>query len=206
MASLPQTLDPTTTALFIGDMQNGFMHPQGAYARGGATAPEFDAIVPAIRSIAEVLRARGGLVVASQFTIPLGRGGVSLISPHLKALRPFLGAGAFAPGSFDQQVIAELDPLVDARVEKVAFSAFHASRLEHVLRRERIETLICTGIVTNGGVASTVRDAHTRDIATLVVADGCAAMRPAIHAATLADLANVTVVTDAAAVLKLLSA
>jgi nicotinamidase-related amidase len=199
-----QTLDPATTALFIGDMQNGFMHPEGAYARGGATSPDFAATVPVIRAVAEALRARGGLVVASQFTIPLGRAGASLISPHLKALRPFLGEGAFAPGSFDQRVIDELAPLVDCLVEKVAFSAFHASRLEHLLRRERITTLLCTGIVTNGGVASTVRDAHTRDFNTIVIADGCAAMRPAIHAATLADLANVTAVTESAVVLRAL--
>jgi ureidoacrylate peracid hydrolase len=32
-----------------------------------------------------------------------------------------------------------------------------------VLRKAGIDTLIVCGIVTNGGVASTVRDAHVRD-------------------------------------------
>ncbi len=199
----PTRLDPATTALFIGDMQNGFMHAQGAYARGGASPAAFWEIVPAVSALARAMRAAGALVVASQFTIPTGRGGASLISPHLKALRPFLAQGAFAPGSFDQAVIAELQP-VDCLVEKVAFSAFYNSRLEVVLHRSGIETILFTGVVTNGGVASTVRDAHTRDFQTLVIADGCAAMRPEIHAATLADLAHVTRVIDSQSALDLI--
>ena len=48
-------------------------------------------------------------------------------------------------------------------VEKVAYSAFYMSRLEWVLRKAEITTLLVAGIVTNGGVASTVRDAHVRE-------------------------------------------
>jgi len=47
------------------------------------------------------------------------------------------------------------------------------------------------GIVTNGGVASTVRDAHMREYHTIVLADGCAAFKPEVHAAALADMGTV---------------
>src|SRR5260363_112656 len=47
---------------------------------------------------------------------------------------------------------------------KIAYSAFYMTRLEWVLRKCRIEKLYVAGIVTNGGVASTVRDAHIRDV------------------------------------------
>ena len=57
-----------------------------------------------------------------------------------------------------QAVVDELQP-ADLSVEKVAFSAFYMSRLEWVLRKAGIETLVFSGIVTNGGVASTLRDA-----------------------------------------------
>ena len=54
------------------------------------------------------------------------------------------------------------------------------------------------GIVTNGGVASTVRDAHMRDYRTLVLADGCAAFRTQVHDTSLADMATVAQVLSCA--------
>ena len=129
------------------------------------------------------------------FTLVPGRGGAPLISPHLKALRPFLGAGDFAPGSFGQALIDELKP-ADITVEKVAFSAFYQSRLEWVLNRAGIKTLIVGGIVTNGGVASTVRDAHVRDIQTVVLEDGCAAFSDSAHEATIASLATISTIAS----------
>ena len=53
-------------------------------------------------------------------------------------------------------------------------------------------TLILGGIVTNGGVASTLRDAHLRNIDTVMLSDGCAAFRQDVHEATLLSLATVT--------------
>ena len=46
-------------------------------------------------------------------------------------------------------------------------------------------------IVTNGGVASTARDAHMRDYRVLVLGDGCAASTPAAHDTALADLRTI---------------
>ena len=116
--------------------------------------------------------------VATLFTLVPGRGGEPIISPHLKSLRPFLKAGDFAPGSWGQELIDALAP-ADIEVEKIAYSAFHMSRLEWMLRKCGIEHLYFTGIVTNGGVASTVRDAHVREFHCTVIADGCAAFSPA---------------------------
>jgi ureidoacrylate peracid hydrolase len=84
-------------------------------------------------------------------------------------------------------VVDRLQP-VDASVEKVAYSAFYMTRLEWLLRKSGIERLVVGGIVTNGGVASTVRDAHVRDIETIVLSDGCAAFSPQVHAAALEGL------------------
>jgi nicotinamidase-related amidase len=70
---------------------------------------------------------------------------------------------------------------VDIVIEKVAYSAFYMTRLEWVLRKLGISQLVVAGIVTNGGVASTVRDAHVRDIDAMVLEDGCGAFSPTIH-------------------------
>ena len=60
-----------------------------------------------------------------------------------------------------------------------------------MLRHAGIDTVVVCGIVTNGGVASTVRDAHMRDYQTLVLEDACAAFSPAVHDASIADMRTV---------------
>jgi ureidoacrylate peracid hydrolase len=181
---------PARTALLTIDLQNDFLHPKGAYGRAGQSAPAIAALPDRIRPLRDALRARGGLYISAQFTLVPGPDG-PLISPHLKALRPFLGAGDFAPGSFGHALVDALQP-ADFTVEKVAYSAFWQTRLEFILRKTGIETLIVGGIVTNGGVASTIRDAHLRDLHTILLTDGCAAFSDATHAATLASLGTVT--------------
>ena len=116
----------------------------------------------------------------------------------------FLAKGDFAPGSFGHDLVAELKP-ADLMIEKVAYSAFYMSRMEFVLRRAGIDTLVFAGIVTNGGVASTVRDAHVRDFRCIVLADGCAAFSKSVHDATVASLASVVEISDCAEVMAALT-
>ena len=89
-------------------------------------------------------------------------------------------------------------------MEKVAYSAFYQSRLEFALKKAGIETLIVGGIVTNGGVASTVRDAHVRGFNTIVLTDGTAAFSEANHSAAIGSLATVSAVASCAEVIALL--
>jgi len=184
-------LQPATTALLLIDMQNDFLHPRGAYARGGASCAEIAALPARLAPVADAARRAGLWVVSTHFTLVAGRDGAPFISPHLQALRPFLTKGDFASGSFGHALIDALQP-ADMAVEKVAYSAFYMSRLEFILHKAGIETLIFAGIVTNGGVASTLRDAHVREFSTLLLSDGCAAFRPDVHQATIASLASIT--------------
>jgi nicotinamidase-related amidase len=189
-------MDPTRTALLTIDLQNDFLHPDGAYGRAGQTAPAIAALPARLLPLRTALRAAGGLHVSAQFTLVPGPQG-PLISPHLRALRPFLGAGDFAPGAWGHALVDSLQP-ADFTVEKVTYSAFWQTRLDFILRKCGIETLLVAGIVTNGGVASTVRDAHLRDLHCILVTDGCAAFREDVHAATLTSLATVCEQADCA--------
>jgi nicotinamidase-related amidase len=187
-----------TAALILGDLQNDFLHRDGAYGRAGVTAPTIAALPDKLAPLVGKARARGMLIVASLFTLVPGRAGEPIMSPHLKALRPFLAKGDFAPGTWGQQLVDSLAP-ADIAVEKVAYSAFHASRLEWVLRKCGIEQLYVTGIVTNGGVASTVRDAHVREFDCTVLDDGCAAFSENPHRAAIDGLrpvAKIGTITD----------
>jgi nicotinamidase-related amidase len=188
---------PASTALLLIDMQNDFLHPKGAYARGGQSSPAIGALPARQKPVADAVRKAGGWIVSTHFTLVPGKGGEPLISPHLKKLRPFLAKGDFAPGSFGHDLIDELKP-ADLSVDKVAFSAFYMSRLEFVLRKAGIETLVFAGIVTNGGVASTLRDAHVRDFSTVLLSDGCAAFDARVHEATVAELSSVSSVMTCA--------
>lgn len=193
------------TALVIIDLQNDFLDPKGAYARGGDTNPPALLLPSRVSEVAAALKIAGGMVVASQFTLWPDAKGEPMVSPHLKALRPYLRKGDFAPGSWGQANVDELARLIDVTVSKVAYSAFFNTQLDWVLRRAGIDTVAVCGIVTNGGVASTVRDAHMRDYRTLVLADGCAAFGEERHQTSLADMRNVAEVTDCAAFVRALA-
>lgn len=192
-------IEGAKTVLVIIDLQNDFLDPKGAYARGGDSNPPALLLPARVAGVARALKSAGGMVVASQFTLWPDAAGEPMVSPHLKALRPYLKKGDFAPGSWGQANVDELAGLIDVTVSKVAYSAFFNTQLDWVLRRAGIATVAVCGIVTNGGVASTVRDAHMRDYRTLVLADGCAAFGEERHQTSLADMRNVAEVTDCAA-------
>lgn len=175
------------TALLIVDLRNDFLHPDGAYGRAGQGAAEIAALPARLAPLADRIRAAGGWIVSTQFTLVPAKGGEPLISPHLKELRPFLKKGDFVPGGWGHRLVDALAP-ADLSVEKIAYSAFYMTRLEWVLRKCAIRRLIVCGIVTNGGVASTVRDAHVCDFDVTVLSDGCAAFSPEVHETALAAL------------------
>ena len=192
--------DMRETALLLLDLQNDFIHPDGAYGRGGQKSDDIAALPARLAPLAHAIRAGGGMVVATLFTLPPGRGGEPIISPHLKQLRPFLRKGDFAPGAWGQALVDELAP-ADACVEKIAYSAFYMTRLEYVLRKSGVTRLICAGIVTNGGVASTVRDAHVREFDITVLADGCATFSRRVHEVSIEALRPVARIATVAEIL-----
>jgi len=183
-------LDPARTALLTIDLQNDFLHPDGAYGRAGQSAEAIAALPARIAPLREAFGAKGGVHVSAQFTLVPGRDGEPLISPHLKTLRPFLTRGDFAPGAWGNTIVDALAG-PDGVIEKVAYSAFYQTRLEFLLKALGIQSLIVGGIVTNGGVASTLRDAHLRDLPTVMLSDGCAAFDKSVHEATLTSLRTV---------------
>jgi ureidoacrylate peracid hydrolase len=190
-------MTPSSTALLTIDLQNDFLHPDGAYGRAGQGADSILALPDRIAPLKQALTRAGGTYISAQFTLVPGRNDEPLIAAHLKKLRPFLTKGDFAPGEFGHALVDTLAP-ADFTIEKVAYSAFYQTRLEYILRAMKIDTLIIGGIVTNGGVASTVRDAHLRDIHTVLLSDGCAAFNEDVHEATLKSLGSVTEIVTCA--------
>ena len=187
-------MHPHSTALVIVDLQNDFLHPQGAYALGGAVSAAAAALPARVAPVMQALRAAGGCVASSHFTLWPGPNNAPLISPHLQKLRPFLRQGDFARGGWGHALVDELaadGKGADFSVDKVAYSAFYMTQLEWVLKKRGIDTLLVCGIVTNGGVASSARDAHVRDFHVIVLEDGCAAFKEETHDTSIRDLATI---------------
>jgi len=196
--------DLAKTALLMVDLQNDFLHPDGAYARAGQSSPEIAALPERIKPVADALRAAGGWIISTQFTLVPGKGGEPFISEHLKQIRPFLRRGDFAPGAWGHTLVDTLQP-ADIIVEKIAYSGFYQTRMEFCLRKAGIETLLICGIVTNGGVASTLRSAHVRDFHTILLSDGCAAFSTDIHETAVNSISAISKITTCADALKMIN-
>ena len=185
-----QPFEASTTAVLIVDLQNDFLHAKGAYGRSGTSSPDIASLPSKVAPLLDVVRKAGGWIISTQFTLVPGKNGEPFISDHLQKLRPFLTKGDFTPSGWGHSLVEELQP-ADITIEKVAYSAFFQSRLDFAISRARIKTLMVCGIVTNGGVSSTVRDAHVRDIHTITLEDGCAAFSKKTHDVSISSLATV---------------
>ena len=93
------TFNPATMAVLIVDLQNDFLHPEGAYCRAGQKSETIAQLPSRLTPLADVIRKKGGWIVSTQFTLVPGKKEEPFILEHLKQLRPFLGKGDFAPGS-----------------------------------------------------------------------------------------------------------
>jgi nicotinamidase-related amidase len=84
-----------------------------------------------------------------------------------------------APGTaFHPELRAELADIV---VEKPRVSAFYCTKLEAILRPNRISRLVVAGVSSTWAVQATVREAHDRDYEVLVLDDACAAVTQEEH-------------------------
>jgi nicotinamidase-related amidase len=85
-------------------------------------------------------------------------------------------------GSRDAEVLDELRPRGDEIVlNKTCGGVFNSTEIDYILRNLGIETLIVTGVVTNGCVETAVRDAADRGYKVILVPDACAAFSQELH-------------------------
>jgi nicotinamidase-related amidase len=162
------TLDPTTTALVLIDLQRGIVE--------GRTAPHAarDVVERATR-LAQRFRERGALVVLVH--VDPGPDGTLMPHPVADVPRPNVQR---APGW--TELVPELGR--DARdvvVTKHQPNAFYATDLEVQLARRGIRTIVLGGISTNIGVEATARAAHERGYEQVFVEDAMAAREPDLH-------------------------
>ena len=184
-----------STALLVVDMQYLDAHRDygmGRTARDNGLADELepyfaavDAIVPRIKALMEGARAAGVPVV--QCRIASRAADCSDISRQHHDLRI-----CAVPGSREADILDELRPLPgEVVLSKTCGGVFNGTNIDTVLRNMGVDTLIVTGVVTNGCVENAVRDASDRSYRTILVEDAAAALTAEQHATALGVLKDV---------------
>ncbi len=179
-------VNPARCALLVVDMLRYF-----ASSKGRCFLPASAGIAPRIRSLLDAWRRNGGTVVFTRHCHEddhdlgmLGR----FFSDHI------------ASGEPDSQIIEMLEPLDDERVfTKTTYDAFIGTDLEEYLRRERMEQVLVTGVLTHMCCETTARSAFCRGFEVYVPVDATASSCEERHLASLmamADAVAVVVSTD----------
>jgi nicotinamidase-related amidase len=139
-------VDPSRTALIIGDMQNDFVKEGGTLV-----VPDAEGTIPAIRNLLDLARESGMRVVFVQDTHRAGDPEWEIWGEHCRE------------ESWGWQVVDELAPREDeATIRKPRYDAFYGTQLEHMLRLWGVDTLIICGTVANICVHYTASSAAMR--------------------------------------------
>ncbi|NYV68933.1 cysteine hydrolase family protein [Bacillus sp. Gen3] len=182
-------LDPNKTALLIVDMQNQFVSKdfgdaEVAREKGMWDKWEYfynrleDIVIPNNQKLLEYFR-------SNQLEVTFGR-----IACHHKdgrdrspvQRRPGWNNILLPIGHYGAEMIDELKPLEDEIVvEKTTDSVLSGTNYEFLLRNMGIETVVCTGVVTDQCVASTVRSLADAGFEVILVEDACCAATQELH-------------------------
>ena len=166
------SLDPTTTALVLIDLQHGIVamdvHPQPS-----------SAVVAQAKKMADAFRAAHAPVV----WVTVGTlGAQDALAPLADAMPP---PAAAKPANWSTVVDAAGAQASDLHITKRQWGAFYGTELDLQLRRRGIRTIVLAGISTNVGVESTARDAYERGYHQVFVSDAMASPSAEAHANTL---------------------
>ena len=86
--------DPGASALVLVDLQNDFIHPDGAYGRAGQASAAIAALPGRLAPVVAAVRGAGGWIVSTHFTLVPGRDGEPFVSAHLRRLRRWIWTGS----------------------------------------------------------------------------------------------------------------
>ena len=176
------------TALILLNMQNDYLHDDGAMARGRLFIPNTRTITERLIYMTNTFRnASEHLVISCQFTLITDNQNRPIYPDNIKKNYPFLGRGDFRERSWGHNLIEELRP-VNYSVPSIAHSAFYRTHLDWMLKRLDVKNLVFCGVPSNTAVAATVRDAQLNDYRTFVLENGCSAFSETEHEETMRSL------------------
>ncbi len=183
--SLAEVVDPCRTALLVVDVQNDYCAPGGALEREGGDISMTRAVVPNVIRMVDAARRHGVKVVWIHQTSLPGGASDSPAWIYMKR-RNGLNADRCVDGTWGQRFVDGLRPEGDEPViKKHRSSGFVGTNLDLVLRSNRIESTVVIGVMTEGCVESTARDAAFSDYYVVLTSDCMASDVLAWHEASL---------------------
>jgi ureidoacrylate peracid hydrolase len=151
--SLAVELDRESSLVLVHDVVNDFL------------AESDEALAAMLDNVARLLEAARDAGLPIVFAAP-GQGD--------PAIGPRATRARLVWGSKGVDVPETLGPLAGEMViRKPRYGAFFGSALAEYMRHARRDTLVLCGLSLAGGVETTVRDAHNRDLRSILVADAC---------------------------------
>jgi nicotinamidase-related amidase len=185
-------IEPARTALIVVDMQYLDAHPDhgiGRTAREAGAQAMFAEYWPAVdkavacqqRLIAAARHARVQVIFTRIATQTRDARDVG---------RQHRLVGLPVPRDSREACVLDDLPLGadDLVLSKTSSSPFNSTAIDRFLRNLDIDTLLVCGVVTNGCVEGTVRDASDLGYQVVMVDDACAAVTPALHQAAITNL------------------
>lgn len=176
------SIDASTTALLVIDMQRDFLDPRGYAAQAGVDIDRLRNTIFPVQALLAAARASGMRVI---FTREGHRPDLSDCPPSKLARSRAAGAeiGSMGPlgrllvrGEFGHDLVDEMQARAGETVlDKPGYSAFHQTDLDHILRSQGVDRLVVCGVTTEVCVHSTLRAATDLGYRCITVADACAA-------------------------------
>jgi nicotinamidase-related amidase len=192
-----ELVDPSHTALVLVDMQKDFAEPDGAFGQLGVDLSAYDALRENLSALLASARACGVRVVHIQMTtLPERRSdSPSQIRFNMRMHQSFRRDGPplryTIKGSSGHEFLAGFEPLEDEFiVQKSRSSAFWGTSLNQILRSNGIESVVVTGLTTEGCVESTARDAQFNDFYVVIAPECVASDDHAQHEASMLLMRN----------------
>lgn len=194
--NIKEIVDPSHSCLVVWDVQNGL-------ADRIFNREEFMA---SLKPIIEILRDKmpvfytlitpmpGNFVSSWYFYSMMRRFNVD----DVNKLPSFM-----SPGSQESMIPGTIEPKKgDVVLEKSFASIFLGTNFEFMLRNRAITTIIFTGIATEMGIESSVRDASNRGFYPVVVSDCVSSMDREAHERSLKNMGRLFIVEEAGTLLK----
>lgn len=187
------------TAIITLDIMNEICHPKGKLARYADRIANNN-IINTINQITSWGRKNNALIIHVRVGFMPHYHDSSSVSPMFSAAKT---NHVLDLESWNGQYCDELDIQPnDIQVIKHRVSAFYGTDLDLILRANRIENLVLTGVATNMAVELTAREAHDRDFVVTVVTDACEAASDEDHAASLRVLGRVSKTVKASEIMR----
>jgi len=170
-------LNRKKAALLVIDMQEFFLDPKSpTFTCGGL------AVLPNVKKLIESFRKAKRPVIFTRHVHHPDKIDAGIMD--------WWWDGMCLEGSPESEVHHEIKPLPNEKeILKHRYSAFYNTDLETILRCQKVEDLVISGIMTNLCCESTTRDAYFRDYRLFFLADGTGSVNEEMHRATLLNVA-----------------